>query len=279
VSCLPREVSNKPHQGVLWVYLNGKCNFECPYCLDGRNNMPGRAASHPEFVPRLAQLRAALGFSLVFTGGEPLIEIDALTELFRTFAHVPKTVQTNGSIAKSMARLAPLCGSRDWISISIHDETYLVEDRRRALEAAIAVARAAGVRIVLQLMCSPANIRVMLARACRFRAEGYRVNMRRLFESEPAEFSQFRNAIEEASSDAWAAPAFFADRWLSVQPYRAAVVYLDGSIRMVCRDEITIGNLFQGYDLSLIDRWRDAPCRSVCHCCSCLWVHQDWGFA
>src|SRR5690349_11629790 len=80
------------HSGLLWIYLNGRCNFTCKYCLDDRNKLIGRAADHPDFVEKLGRLQSELGYCLVFTGGEPLIEIALLLKLFTTFAQVPKTV-------------------------------------------------------------------------------------------------------------------------------------------------------------------------------------------
>lgn len=278
-STLERQLSVRScHSGLIWVYLNGRCNFTCAYCLDGRNNIAGRAATRPDFVDRLAVLQRVLGYSLVFTGGEPLIEFDVLQRLFTAFADVPKTVQTNGSLRKNAEKLLPYFSSLDWLSVSLHDET-LQAGNRAAVDATICSFIKAGRRVLIQLMCSPANTRDMLEHGRRYQSMGCKVNARRLFEYESACYDQHREAIAQSASDPWAEAAFFGTPADMRQPFRAAVVYLDGRIGFVCRGEVPVGNLYTGYDLSLVERHRGAPCDAVCHCCSCLWVHQEWGFA
>ncbi len=270
---------HRAHQGLIWVYLNGKCNFTCDYCLDGRNEMPGRAAAFPDFIQKLNELQKTLGYSLIFTGGEPMIEQRLLKQLFITFPHVAKAVQTNAGLPGNARSLFPLFGPADWLSVSIHDESYATHAREAAIARTLEFAQQETIRIQVQLMCSPANIEQMLQRAAVFRQRNYRVAFRRLFHHDARLFRSHRKAIEALSSDFWTAPAFFGDAWCSPQPFEALTVHLNGDLSAVCRTEIRLGNIYSGYDLSRIAPQRNTACDQVCHCCSCLWMQQPWGFA
>ena len=272
-------VHRSHHNGLIWVYLNGKCNFTCPYCLDGRNNIEGRQALNERFLEKLHELQSMLGYALIFTGGEPLIEIKLLKALYEKFKNIPKSIQTNGSLTGNAIQILPHFGKHDWLSISIHDDTYAREDKRCAVEATIGHATKAGINIFIQLMCSPSNVNLMLARADTYQAMRHRVALRRLFEYDPCEFARFRERIEQMSTDWWAAPAFFGDPWSATQPFKAMTVYLNGDITAVCKTEIKIGNLYSGYDLKRIDDKLENGCEAICHCCSCIWATQEWGFA
>jgi organic radical activating enzyme len=267
------------HQGLLWVYLNGRCNFACSYCLDGRNKMNGRPALNAQFIEKLHELQSAVGYTLIFTGGEPLIEIELLQRLYKKFTGIPKSIQTNGSLVRNAAQILPYFEPHDWLSISVHDETYANEDRQEAVRSTISLAAQSGVNVFLQLMCSPSNIEFMLTRAEAYTQAGHRVVLRRLFEHEPDRFTTFRGDIERCSTERWAAPAFFGDEWSVQQPFKAMTVYLNGDIAAVCKKEISLGNLYSQYDLGRIASEQGKKCEEVCHCCSCLWATQGWGFA
>lgn len=267
------------HRGLIWVYLNGKCNFSCPYCLDGRNNMAGRPALNDQFIEKLYQLQSSLGYALIFTGGEPLIEIELLKNLYAKFSGVSKSIQTNGSLTQNAAQIISHFESKDWLSISIHDETYATQERWETVRSTISLAAKSGVRVFVQLMCSPSNIELMLFRTQAYKDMGCRVALRRLFEFESHRFVAFRNSIEQNSTEWWAAPAFFGDEWTAQQPFKAMTVYLNGDITAVCKNEIHLGNLYSDYDLEKINKECGKKCEEICHCCSCIWTNQAWGFA
>lgn len=267
------------HKGLIWVYLNGRCNFACDYCLDGRNNQPERAADSSRFEDSLTQLQQKTGYTLVFTGGEPLIERDLLRRLFTRMPTTPKAIQTNGSLHSSMKVLAPHFQPHDWLAISLHDESFRSAERLGCIDKTTEIATSHGIPIVFQMMCSPDNLGLMLKRADLYRRQGHRTTMRRLFHYGAECFKDSRAAISAACSEPWGAAAFFEDSWEAGQPFVALNVYLDGTIRGVCREEVTIGNLYSGYDLHLLETHRGQICDSVCHCCSCLWVREASGFA
>ncbi|MGF7189252.1 organic radical activating enzyme [Robbsia andropogonis] len=271
--------ASSSHKGIIWVYLNGRCNFTCDYCLDGRNRQSARAAHATNFVTALSSLQVETGYALIFTGGEPLIERDLLKQLFLRFPDVPKAIQTNASLPRSMKTLAPSFSKNDWLAISVHDESHATSERRRNIIETTTIANAHRIPVLFQLMCSPNNITAMLALAKQYRNAGHRTAMRRLFHFDSRFFKAYRNDIAAASSEGWAAPAFFEDHWDVRQPFLALNVRLDGSITAVCREEVEIGNLYTGYDLNLLAPQKGQACDSVCHCCSCLWVHQPSGFA
>ena len=267
------------HDGVLWIYLNGRCNFSCSYCLDDRNALTGKFDARPDYIERLRELQSLLGYSLVLTGGEPMLSFRAVGEIYRAFAHAPKAIQTNGALTKRIGDVIPLCQRHDWFSISYHQETLDVPASARAVATSIAMLLEAGVNVHVQFMCSPRNITEMLEAAARHAALGCKVSLRRLFDYPPDAFARYRSQIAAANSDGWATDAFFLTKSVRAQPFKAAVVYLDGTIAMVCREEVKIGNLYTGYDLGLLEPHLGRPCTSVCHCCSCLWVDCEWGFS
>ncbi len=271
--------THPPHQGIIWIYLNGRCNFHCDYCLDDRNTLSGRAAEHNNFIERLFELQSKTGYSLVCTGGEPLIELKTLIQIFEAFPTTPKSIQTNGSLISSLQTILPKFGCRDWLSISLHDESYANRTRSTSIPLGAALARSIGVNVLFQLMCTPQNIAAMIDRAETLRAAGYKTALRRIFSHATTDFLQHRNAIETASTEKWAAPAFFADPWLAKQPFKALTIYLNGEIRAICKDEHSLGNLYSSYDLQKLEGIRGENCDEICHCCSCIWVNHPWGFA
>lgn len=267
------------HKGILWVYLNGRCNFTCDYCLDGRNSLSGTLDEHPEYLAKLIQLQKDLGFTLVLTGGEPLLSLSTVKNIFNTFNNVPKTIQTNGALTKHVLEIIPLFQPNDWFSISYHQESLDHPNKKKAIEKSIQHLLENNVKVFIQYMCSPENIECMLKQAEQHAKLGCKVSMRRLFEYPSENFLKYQELVSSISTEFWAEDAFFLKEAEFTQPFKAAVIYLDGTIKMVCREEVEIGNLFTGYDLSIIEPHRKKACDSVCHCCSCLWVNSPWGFA
>jgi hypothetical protein len=267
------------HRGIMWVYVNGRCNFTCNYCLDGRNSLTGRIDDHPDYLDRLVRLQAQLGYVVCLTGGEPLLQDRVVADILRAFRGVTKCLQTNGGLTDRLARVLPHLEPHDWVSISWHDETLDHPAKRQAVRNTVALLESLGVRTHLQFMCSPRNVEAMLAAAGEWVARGYRVSLRRLFTDPPEAFAHLRDRMAEVNTEAWATAAFFHDRADLQQPFAAANVHLDGRITMVCQDEVPVGNLYTGYDLGQVTPLLGLPCDTVCHCCSCLWADTEWGFA
>lgn len=267
------------HKGILWVYLNGRCNFTCEYCLDDRNSLPGAIDDHPDYISRLVSLQNLLGFSLVLTGGEPMLSFQTVLDIYKAFPHVPKCIQTNGALPDRLAKLMLFCRPHDWFSISYHQETLEQPVKQKAVNRSIDILVEAGLKVHIQFMCSPKNIPMMLEQAAQYGERGCKVSMRRLFEHSPDLFEPYMDKIRKVNSDPWATAAFFLHEDERRQPFNAAVIYLDGTIAMVCSKEIKVGNLYTGYDLTAIEPYRTEMCDRVCHCCSCKWVDYEWGFA
>ena len=40
-----------------------------------------------------------------------------------------------------------------------------------------------------------------------------------------------------------------------------------------------MSSMYGGYDVGALQRLAGAPCDAVCHCASCLWRAEEWGFA
>ncbi|WP_162787288.1 radical SAM protein [Notoacmeibacter marinus] len=273
-------LDSRHHKGFLWVYMNGRCNFRCEYCLDSRFSIPGSIDDYPDFIGRLTILQEKLGYSVILTGGEPMLAPKTVRDVFEAFPDVPKAIQTNGSLTSSTLGLLDFIMPHDWVAISYHDYAGTKPHFERNIHSTITELRKSGKNVLVQLMCTPSNIESMLERSLLYRELGCKVALRRVFEYSAHLYGDRFALIDDSSTESWAAKAFYECEWTERgQPYLAANVYLDGRIGFVCRDEIIVGNLYGTYDLSLVESGRGQPCDQVCHCCTCLWADRAWGFA
>ncbi|MBZ6383097.1 radical SAM protein [Sphingomonas sanguinis] len=275
------ELNKRRHNGVLWVYVSGSCNFRCAYCIDDRYAIPHNKLDEGLFLDRLDELQRQLQYTIVLTGGEPMAQPRLVHALFDRFSSTAKTVQTNGSLTSATLSLCPKLAPDDWISISYHDFAWRRSKHEKSIDATVEGLLDNGKNVFVQLMCTPDNAVRMSAAAVRFSELGCKVAMRRIHDHTPESFGQVERLLGACGGEDWALPAFFGREHKPPrrQPFRAANVYLDGTIGFVCKDEVIIGNLYSGYDLNIVDRYRSLPCDQVCGSCSCLWVSEPWGFA
>ena len=144
------------HRGVLWIYVNGRCNMSCVYCLDGRNALPGLVDNRPDFCARLVQLQSELGFTPVFTGGEPLIVPIRLLRCSARSRARPRKPFKRTARCRARWRASPRCRSLSWVSISYIQQTLDTPALARAASESVALLHDRGIR--WSGACSPENV-------------------------------------------------------------------------------------------------------------------------
>lgn len=128
----------KPWRGPLYVdwEINYACNARCSYCDSWKvpMEMGARGLSTEECIKIIRDLGEAGVWTLVFTGGEPLLRVDLELLVKEAKKHgMSVGINTNGSLLKKRAQSLIDAGV-DSITVSVESEHAEVHDGIRGLK-------------------------------------------------------------------------------------------------------------------------------------------------
>jgi 7-carboxy-7-deazaguanine synthase len=90
----------------IFIRFSG-CNLACPYCDEPLALNSSKEYSVDMILEEIKPLMKYKPFSISLTGGEPLLQVDALKELIPKLP-LPVFLETNGTLASHMAEVADL---------------------------------------------------------------------------------------------------------------------------------------------------------------------------
>ena len=110
------------------IFFSG-CNFECGYCQNWRLKKASEEHLTDIETIKNALMENKLVTACKVTGGEPLLQLDALLEIGRFVKSIGLKfgIDTNGSLPESLAKILPLL---DLVSIDIKTELEEKEYRK-----------------------------------------------------------------------------------------------------------------------------------------------------
>jgi len=108
------------------LYTTGKCNLKCSYC--GGSFDPNVVPWEVKYPLKFLESIFREGDSIAFYGGEPLLNIDFIKEVMKTFNASHYIIQTNGLLLGELER--ELLSKVDAILVSI-DGGRWITDRNR----------------------------------------------------------------------------------------------------------------------------------------------------